>query len=152
MRKDTNIKALMKSLQSNILLVAAAELLIYNGGLQIKYEVQHHFGLFSSLVGREFEIYFNSSFWIIIPIIITLIFMRLNCPEALSVFTPGSFGRKMKSLGRGLLIGMVVMVFLALPLTQFHSIFYESEIEEHHRIECVHYDNSACVHSDLNAL
>ena len=114
MRKDTNIKALMKSLQSNILLVAAAELLIYNGGLQIKYEVQHHFGLFASLVGKEYEIYFNANFWIIIPIILTLIFMRLTCPEALSVFTEGSFGRKMKSLGRGLLIGTVVMVFLTL--------------------------------------
>ena len=132
--------------------MAAAELIIYNSELLIKYAVQHNSGLFASLVGREFEIYFNSSFWIIIPIIITPIFMRLTCPEALSVFTQGSFGRKMKSLGRGLLIGTVVMVFLALPLTQFHSIFYESEIEEHHRIERVHHDNSACVHSNLNAL
>ena len=78
--------------------------------------------------------------------------MRLNCPEALSVFTQGSFGGKMKSLGRGLLIGTVDMVFLALSLTQFHSIFVGSEIEKYHRIECVHHDNSACVHSNLNAL
>ena len=128
--------------------MAAAELIIYNYGLRIKYAVQHNSGLFASLVGREFEIYFNASFWIII----TLIFMRLNCPEALSVFTQGSFGGKMKSLGRGLLIGTVAMVFLALPLTQFHSIFVGSEIEKYHRIECVHHNNSACVHSNLNAL
>ncbi len=128
--------------------MAAAELIIYNCGLRIKYAVQHNSGLFASLVGREFEIYFNASFWIII----TLIFMRLNCLEALSMFTQGSFGGKMKSLGRGLLIGTVAMVFLALPLTQFHSIFVGSEIEKYHRIECVHHDNSACVHSNLNAL
>lgn len=132
--------------------MAAAELIIYNCGLRIKYAVQHNSGLFASLVGREFEIYFNASSWIIIPIFITPIFMRLNCPEALSVFTQGSFGGKMKSLGRGLLIGTVAMVFLALPITQFHSIFVGSEIEKYHRIECVHHDNSACVHSNLNAL
>ena len=75
--------------------MAAAELIIYNCGLRIKYAVQHNSGLFASLVGREFEIYFNASFWIII----TLIFMRLNCPEALSVFTQGSFGGKMNPSG-----------------------------------------------------
>lgn len=36
MGKDNN-KHVIKSLQSNILFVAAAELIIYNGGLLIKY-------------------------------------------------------------------------------------------------------------------
>ena len=112
--KDNDNKHVIKSLQSNILFVAAVELIIYNGGLVIKYAVQHKFGLFALLVGKEYEIYFNANFWIIIPIIITLIYMRINCPEALSKFTEGSFGRKMRSLGLGLLIGAVVMLFLTL--------------------------------------
>ena len=96
MMKDSNSKHVIKSLQSNILFVAAAELIIYNGGLVIKYAVQHKFGLFASLVGKEYEIYFNANFWIIIPIIITLIYMRINCPEALSKFTEGSYEKKMR--------------------------------------------------------
>lgn len=124
MRKDNNSKDVFKSLQSNILYVAAAELIIYNGGLQIKYAVQHNFGLFAALAGKEFEIYYNSNFWIIIPIIITLIYMRVSCPEALSVFTEGSFGRKLKSVSRGLLIGAAVMLFLILLTSLSGSVKY----------------------------
>ena len=110
----SKFKTIQKSLQANILFVAAAELIIYNGGLVIKYAVQRNTNLFGPLVGKEFEIYYNANFWIIIPIILTLIFMRLFCPEALSVFTEGSFRRKMKSLGLGLLIGAGAILFLTL--------------------------------------
>lgn len=123
MGKDNN-KHVIKSLQSNILFVAAAELIIYNGGLLIKYAVQRNFGLFALLVGKEFELYYNAEFWIIIPIIITLIYMRLTCPEALSTFTEGSFGRKMKSLGLGLLIGSAVMLFLTLLASLSGAVKY----------------------------
>ena len=112
-------------MKSNILFVACAELLIYNGGLLIKYAVQRKFGLFALLVGKEFEVYYNANFWIIIPIILTLIFMRLNCPEALSVFTEGTFGRKMKSLGLGLLIGAASIMFLTLLTSISGAVTYE---------------------------
>ncbi len=112
MQKDNNNKHVLKSLHSNILFVAAVELILYNGGLLIKYAVQGPLNLFAPLVGKDFEIYYNDNFWLIIPIIITLIYMRITCPEALSKFTEGSFARKLKSLGRGLLIGAAVMLFL----------------------------------------
>ena len=38
-----------------------------------KYQVQYSFGLFELFVGKEFEIYYNANFWLIVPIIITLI-------------------------------------------------------------------------------
>lgn len=70
--------------------MAAAELILYNVGLKIKYAAQKNFGLFANLVGKEFKIYYNANFWIIIPILITLIYMRIICPDALSRFTEGS--------------------------------------------------------------
>ena len=124
MLKDNRVKRLIKSLQSNILFVAAAELIIYNGGLLIKYAVQANVDPFLLLVGEEFDLYYNANFWIIIPIIITLIYMHICCPEALSMYTEGSFKRKLKSLGLGLLIGAAVMLLLVLLSSVSGAVTY----------------------------
>ena len=101
-----------KEIQSNLLFIGAAELLIYNVGLQIKYRAQAQIDLFTPIVGTEYGIYYNSNFWIIIPIILTLAFMWLTCPGALTVFTEGSPVRKLKSLARGLVLGGVAISLL----------------------------------------
>ncbi len=101
-------------IQSNLLFVGLIELLIYNGGLLIKYSLQERFDLFTPLVGPEYGIHYNANFWIIIPILLTLAFMALTCPGALRVFTEGSFGRKLKSLGRGFLLGFAFLGLLTL--------------------------------------
>ena len=123
MLKDNN-KHVIKSLQSNILFVGIVELIIYNVGLVIKYFVQANVNPFVFIVGEEFELFYNANFWIIIPIIITLIYMRICCPEALSKFTEGSFARKLKSLGIGLLIGAAVMLFLILLSSVSGAVTY----------------------------
>ena len=51
-------------IQSNLLFVGLIELLIYNGGLQIKYSLQERFDPFTPLVGPEYGIYYNANFWI----------------------------------------------------------------------------------------
>ena len=115
---------MIRSLQSNILFVAIVELIIYNVGLVIKYALQASVNPFASIVGEQFELFYNAEFWIIIPIIITLIYMRLCCPEALSKFTEGSLARKLKSLGTGLLIGTAVMLFLILLSSVSGAVTY----------------------------
>ncbi len=103
-----------QEVQSNLLFVGFIELLIYNGGLQIKYGLQEQFDFFTPLMGPELGLYFNANFWIIIPILLTLAFMALTCPGALSVFTEGSAGRKLKALGKGLALGFVLLGLLTL--------------------------------------
>ena len=124
MLKDSNNKHTLRSLQSNILFVAIVELIIYNGGLFIKYAVQASINPFLPLVGEEFELYYNAEFWIIIPIILTLIYMRIFCPEALYKFTEGSLTRKLRSLGLGLLLGAAVMLFLIFLSAVSGSVIY----------------------------
>ena len=96
-------------IQTNLLFVGLIELLIYNGGLYIKYGVQRQLDFFTPLVGPEYGIYYNANFWIIIPILLSLAFMALTCPGALRVFTEGSFTRKLKALGRGFLLGFAFL-------------------------------------------
>lgn len=64
------------------------------------------------IIGEEFGLYYNSNFWIIIPILMTLVFMYMTCPGALSVFTEGSFAGKMKALGKGFLLGVIAISIL----------------------------------------
>ena len=103
-----------KEIQSNLLFIGIMELLIYNGGLMIKYAVQRQVDFFTPLVGPDYAFYYNANFWIIIPILLTLAFMWLTCPGALEVFTEGSLGRKLKSVGRGLLLGFFAVALLSL--------------------------------------
>ena len=42
-----------QKIQSNLLFIAAVELLIYNGGLKIKYLFQAHFDFFTPIVGPD---------------------------------------------------------------------------------------------------
>ena len=65
--------------------VALAELTIYTGGLRIKYAVQSILNFFTPLVGEKYTLYYNANFWLIIPILILLAFMRLTCRNAMSV-------------------------------------------------------------------
>ena len=69
-----------REIQTNLLFIGIVELLIYNGGLWIKYRLQRRFDLFSPLIGPELGLYYNANFWIIIPILLTLAFMALTCP------------------------------------------------------------------------
>jgi hypothetical protein len=48
-----------KEIQSNLLFIGAAELLIYNVGLQIKYRAQAQIDLFTPIVGTEYGIYYK---------------------------------------------------------------------------------------------
>ena len=106
-----------REVQTNLLFIALVELLIYNGGLWIKYRLQRRFDLFSPLIGPEFGLYYNANFWIIIPILLSLAFMALTCPGALGVFTEGSPGRKLRSLGKGLALGFALLGSLTLLAT-----------------------------------
>lgn len=83
---------LWQAIQSNLLFIGIVELLIYNVGLTIKYQVQAYVDPFTPIVGDDFGLYYNSNFWIIIPILFTLLFMRLTCPGALRIFTDGTLG------------------------------------------------------------
>ena len=106
-----------REVQTNLLFIGIVELLIYNGGLWIKYRLQRRFDLFSPLIGPELGPYYNANFWIILPILLTLAFMALTCPGALSVFTEGSPGRKHRSLGKGLALGFALLGSLTLLAT-----------------------------------
>ena len=101
-----------QKIQSNLLFIAAVELLIYNGGLKIKYIFQANFDFFTPIVGPDYGLYYNSNFWIIIPILLTLAFMWLTCPGALTVFTQGTLERKLRSLGIGLALGCLAILLL----------------------------------------
>ena len=100
---------LWQAIQSNLLFIGIVELLIYNVGLAIKYRVQASVDPFTPIVGDDFGIYYNANFWIIIPILLTLLFMYVTCPGALRIFTDGTLGRKLKSLGKGLLLGFLFL-------------------------------------------
>ena len=100
---------LWQDVQSNLLFIGVVELLIYNVGLSIKYKVQALANPFVPIVGEQFGIYYNSNFWIIIPILLTLLFMYLTCPGALRIFTDGTLGQKLTSLGKGLLLGALFL-------------------------------------------
>ena len=106
-----------REIQTNLLFIGVVELLIYNGGLWIKYRLQRQFDLFSPLIGPELGPYYNANFWIIIPILLALAFMALTCPGALGVFTEGSLGRKLKALGKGLALGFALLGSLTLLAT-----------------------------------
>ena len=115
---------LSRRIQSNVLFVALVELMIYTGGLRIKYAVQRMINFFTPLVGEKYTLYYNSNFWLIIPILILLAFMWLTCRNAMSVFTEGTMARKLKSLGKGLLIGFAANGILALLAGISHTIEY----------------------------
>ena len=104
----------LKKLYSNILFVAVAEYLLYNKGLPLKYIAEAAFDPFASIIGEEFDLYYNHYFWLIVPIILTLVFMRLTCPGALYIFKEGSFRRKLRSACTGLLIGFAIICILNL--------------------------------------
>ena len=76
---------LSRRIQSNVLFVALVELSIYTVGLRIMYLVQSLFNFFTPLVGEKYTLYYNANFWLIIPILILLAFMRLTCRNAMSV-------------------------------------------------------------------
>ena len=115
---------LSKRIQSNVLFVALMELTIYTVGLRIMYLVQSLFNFFTPLVGEKYTLYYNANFWLIIPILMLLAFMRLTCRNAMSVFTEGTMARKLKSLGKGLLIGFAANGILALLAGISHTIEY----------------------------
>ena len=77
-----------KKIQSNLLFIGAVELLIYNGGLLIKYMVAGQIDFFKHIVGPDYTLYYNQNFWIIIPILMTLAFMWMTCP-GVSADLPG---------------------------------------------------------------
>lgn len=103
-----------KKIQSNLLFIAAAELLIYNGGLMIKYPVSRVINFFTPVVGEKYTLYYNANFWMIIPVLLALVFMWLTCPGALKALTEGSLKRKLRSLVIGLVLGIVAMGLLTL--------------------------------------
>ena len=115
---------LSRRIQSNVLFVALVELSIYSVGLRIMYLVQSLFNFFTPLVGEKYTLYYNANFWLIIPILMLLAFMRLTCRNAMSVFTEGTMARKLKSLGKGLLIGFAANGILALLAGLSHTIEY----------------------------
>lgn len=115
---------LSRRIQSNVLFVALMELTIYTVGLRIMYLVQSLFNFFTPLVGEKYTLYYNANFWLIIPILMLLAFMRLTCRNAMSVFTEGTMARKLKSLGKGLLIGFAANGILALLAGVSHTIEY----------------------------
>ena len=103
-----------KRIQSNLLFIAAAELLIYNGGLMIKYPVSRMIDFFTPVVGEDYALYYNANFWMIIPVLLAMAFMWLTCPGALKALTEGSLKRKLKSLAIGLASGVLAMGLLTL--------------------------------------
>ena len=113
-----------RAVQSNLLFIGLVELVIYNGSLAIKYAVQASIDPFTPIVGEEYGFLYNANFWIIIPILITLLFMRLTCRDALKVFTEGSLARKLASLGKGLVLGFVWMSILVLATHLSGTITY----------------------------
>ena len=115
---------LSRRIQSNVLFVALVELSIYTVGLRIMYLVQSLFNFFTPLVGEKYTLYYNANFWLIIPILMLLAFMRMTCRNAMSVFTEGTMARKLKSLGKGLLIGFAANGILALLAGLSHTIEY----------------------------
>ena len=115
---------LSRRIQSNVLFVALMELTIYTVGLRIMYLVQSLFNFFTPLVGEKYTLYYNANFWLIIPILMLLAFMRMTCRNAMSVFTEGTMARKLKSLGKGLLIGFAANGILALLAGLSHTIEY----------------------------
>lgn len=65
MTGQTNTKRTWwKSIQTNLLFVGLVELLIYNGGLLIKYIFQGSIDFFSPVVGPDLGLYYNANFWI----------------------------------------------------------------------------------------
>ena len=103
-------------IQSNLLFIGVAELLIYIGSLMIKYNVQHFIDFFTPLVGETYGIHYNANFWIIIPVLISLAFMKATCPGALKALKEGTFARMMKALLVGFVMGLAsvgLLTFLA---------------------------------------
>ena len=103
-----------KRIQSNLLFIATAELLIYNGGLMIKYPVSRVINFFAPIVGEEYARYYNANFWMLIPVVLALVFMWRTCPGALNALTERSLARKLRSLGIGLVLGVAAMGVLTL--------------------------------------
>ena len=105
-----------KRIQSNLLFIAAVELLIYNGGLMIKYPVSRVINFFTPIVGEEYALYYNANFWMLIPVLLAFAFIWLTCPGALKALTEGSLKRKLRSLAIGLVLGIIaigLLTFLA---------------------------------------
>ena len=103
-----------QKIQSNLLFVGVAELLIYNGGLVIKYLISADIDFFTPIVGPDYALYYNANFWMLIPVILALAFMWLTCPGALKALTEGSLTRKLRSLLIGLVLGILAMGLLTL--------------------------------------
>ena len=103
-----------QKIQSNLLFVGVVELLIYNGGLVIKYLISADIDFFTPIVGPDYALYYNANFWMLIPVILALAFMWLTCPGALKALTEGSLTRKLRSLLIGLVLGILAMGLLTL--------------------------------------
>ena len=101
-----------QKIQSNLLFVGVVELLIYNGGLVIKYLISADIDFFTPIVGPDYALYYNANFWMLIPVILALAFMWLTCPGALKALTEGSLTRKLRSLLIGLVLGILAMGLL----------------------------------------
>ena len=101
-----------QKIQSNLLFVGVAELLIYNGGLVIKYLISADIDFFTPIVGPDYALYYNANFWMLIPVILALAFMWLTCPGALKALTEGSLTRKLRSFFIGLVLGILAMGLL----------------------------------------
>ena len=114
-----------KRIQSNLLFIAAAELLIYNGGLMIKYPVSEKINFFTPVVGEDYALYYNANFWMIIPVLLALAFMWLTCPGTLKILTGGSLKRKLRSLVTGLALGILAMGLLTLLACLSGTVTYE---------------------------
>lgn len=101
-----------QKIQSNLLFVGVVELLIYNGGLVIKYLISADIDFFTPIVGPDYALYYNANFWMLIPVILALAFMWLTCPGSLKALTEGSLTRKLRSLLIGLVLGILAMGLL----------------------------------------
>ena len=101
-----------QKIQSNLLFVGVVELLIYNGGLVIKYLISADIDFFTPIVGPDYALYYNANFWMLIPVILALAFMWLTCPGALKALTEGSLTRKLRSFFIGLVLGILAMGLL----------------------------------------
>ena len=113
-----------KDVQSNLIFIGIVELLIYNIGLLIKYAVQAKVDPFTPLFGKEYGVQMNANFWIIIPIIMSLIFFYLTCKGVLDVLKEGTIGRKMKSIGKGFVLGVLCIGILSLLGMVFGAITF----------------------------
>ena len=96
-------------MQSNVLFVAFAELLIIIGSIRLLMRpLYRNVDFFEAVFGPEYAQDFHMYFWYFIPLAVSILFMRLTCRGVLKGFTEGSKKRKLGSAGKGLLLGCVI--------------------------------------------